>query len=137
MNALKTIKTVVIVKSQCNNSPEEVQFFSKAIVLIAFKFVENSRDSKCIFLSSLNLKKRGLHLGNLYKSHFVLEAVMALRRHAAPKAAWPADVVTWPRQIQSERSFCQCGSAWSRCLADVNRVSNEYHIWQYYDYEHW
>lgn len=53
--------------------------FSKAIVLIVFKFVENSVDSKYIFISSLKnlkLKKRGLismtffHISENQKLHF-------------------------------------------------------------------
>ncbi len=54
---------------------------------------------------------------------FFLEVTMEFWRHAVrPAGCWRSHVVS---SNQSERTFCLCGSAWSRCLADVNRVSNK------------
>lgn len=47
--------------------------------------------------------------------------MMEFWRHAVRLAAcWRSHVAS---SNQSERSFCLCGSAWSRCIAGVNRVS--------------
>ncbi len=84
-----------------SQSRGSVKSLSKAIVLIAFKFVENS---KCIFIWSLNLKKRGLNLENLDKC---FSWKWRWNSGVTPFVRRAADVVTWSRQTnQSALSVC-------------------------------